>query len=196
MLRRVKFSPRRPSARIVAVAGLVVVTFMGLVASALAAPSPAQTGSVTACVNEAVDRITAEAVRLPASERSAYIQREVAAARERCRALVVATTTPTTTTSTTTTTTTTTPTTPPPSGTYEVTATGVIGPGRRTLEANCRTGDRVVSYRYSIAYPTGSNTFRSVNESSTNTGVRVVYEVRGTVTDRTTSLTVVCRRVA
>jgi hypothetical protein len=126
----------------------------------------------------------------------------VDAARVRCGTLVPgATTTTTTTTTSTTTTTTTAPptstTTPPSGSTYNVVDTDVIVSGQeRTLEANCRAGDRLVSYSYDVASPTGSNTSRSVNVSSSGTGARVTYRVVGTVTNPTATLTVVCRAAA
>ena len=71
--------------------------------------------------------------------------------------------------------------------------TGVIGVGRQTLRAECRAGDRLVSYDYVVGNPTGSNTSRNVSVSSNNRGVTLTYEGRGVVADPTTSLTVRCR---
>jgi hypothetical protein len=65
--------------------------------------------------------------------------------------------------------------------------------GSQTLEANCRTGDRLVSYRYQVGDPTGSNTSRSVDVRSNGGGVTLTYEVVGTVADPKTSLTIACR---
>ena len=85
----------------------------------------------------------------------------------------------------------------PADRTYNVVDTDVIVSGQeRTLEANCRAGDRLVSYSYEVASPTGSNTSRSVNVSTTGTGARVTYRVVGTVANPTATLTVVCRAAA
>ena len=206
---------RRVSARVAAVVGLSTAVLMGLlgaVAPALAGPSPSQTGSFNDCLNEAIARITAQGARLPAEQRSAYISTEVAAARTRCGAILssavaptttatstrtaTTTTSPTsttTTTSPTSTTTTTTSTTTTSPGRYEVTVTGVVGTGPQTLEANCRTGDQLVTYRYVVGNPTESNASRRVNVSTNGRGVRLTYEVTGTVADPRTSLTAVCR---
>jgi hypothetical protein len=178
----------RVSARIAAIAGLSMAVIMGVVAPAVAGPSPAQAGGFAQCFNDAIGRATAEAGRLPLSQRADYIRREVDAARARCGTLLpTPTPTPTPTPSPTTSTTTTSP------GRYEITVTGVIGPGTQTLEANCRTGDRLVSYRYEIGSPTGSNRSRSVSVSTTGQGAKVTYTVTGTVANPQTSLTIVCR---
>lgn len=95
----------------------------------------------------------------------------MALARTQCGAIL--TTTPTTTPPTSTATTT-----PPPPPTtvttaperYEITAFGAVGTGSQTLEANCRTGDRLVSYRSQVPRPTGSTTSRSVNAESNGRG--------------------------
>src|SRR5438105_435252 len=76
-----------------------------------------------------------------------------------CGGLIPGATWTTTTTSTTSTTSPTSTTTPPPGSTYNVVDTDLIVSGQeRTLEANCRAGDRLVSYTYDVASPTGSNT--------------------------------------
>jgi len=195
-----KKRPRiRVSARVAAVAGLSMAVIMGVVAPAVAGPVPAQGGSFSDCVNQAITRISAEAARLPADQRSAYITAQVAIARTQCGAILTSTTTPTTTTTTSTTTTTTTTTSPSTTtsttapGRYEITVFGVVGTGSQTLEANCRSGDRQTGYRYQVPNPTGSTTSRTVNVESSSRGVRLTYEVVGTVANPRTSLTVTCR---
>lgn len=111
----------------------------------------------------------------------AYIRAQVALARARCGGILTITTTPSTTTSTT------------APGRYEITVTGVIGVGPQTLETSCRTGDRLVSYRYEVGRPTGGSTSRSVNVESNGRGVRLTYQVVGTVAGPVTSPTIVCR---
>lgn len=82
------------------------------------------------------------------------------------------------------------------SGRYERTVNGVVGTGPQTLEATCTSGDRLASYTYVVPRPTGSTTSRSVSVSSNGRGVRLTYEVVGTVRSNATSLTIVCRRAS
>ena len=152
-----------------------------VVGLSLAAPAPARADTFTDCINEAITRISATAATLPADQRSAYLATEIKAAQTRCGAALVGTTT----------------TTPPPGSTYDVNdSEPVVSGQQRTLEANCRPGDRLVRYTYDVPSTTGSNTSRSVTASSSGTGARVTFRVVGTVTSPTATLTVTCRAAA